>query len=125
MSTSRWRLRWTSRPARCWCTEAGEGAPKRLTRPARNRTGRGQLAHPMPSLPALAYPGGEGTPGMSLMRDMIIGHDVERLAFRFTMLDDGDTVQCQISDAAMDDLAGMKGTEASARQAQFLSLRET
>lgn len=62
---------------------------------------------------------------MPLTRDKIIGHDIERLAFRFTMLNDGETVDCQISDAAMDDLAGMKGTETSARQAQFLSLRET
>jgi hypothetical protein len=62
---------------------------------------------------------------MPLTRDKIIGHDLERLAFRFTMLNDGEVVQCQISDAAMDELAGMQGTESSARQAQFLSLRET
>ena len=62
---------------------------------------------------------------MPLMRDRIIGHDLERLAFRFTMLNDGEVVQCQISDAAMDELAGMQGTESSARQAQFLSLRGT
>ncbi|WP_369720674.1 MULTISPECIES: DUF1488 family protein [unclassified Bradyrhizobium] len=64
---------------------------------------------------------------MPLTRDRIIGHDLERLAFRFTMLSDGDgdIVQCQISDAAMDELAGMQGTESSARQAQFVSLRET
>jgi hypothetical protein len=62
---------------------------------------------------------------MPLMRDKIIGHDPERLAFRFTMLSEGDIVQCQISDAAMDELAGMQGTESSARHAQFLSLRET
>ena len=62
---------------------------------------------------------------MPLTRDKIIGHDLDRLAFRFTMLNDGDIVQCQISDAALDDLAGMKGTESSARQAQFLSLRDT
>ena len=62
---------------------------------------------------------------MPLMRDKIIGHDRERLAFRFTMLRDDEIVQCQISDAAMDELAGMQGTESSARQAQFLSLRET
>jgi len=41
------------------------------------------------------------------------------------MLNDGETVQCQISDAAMDELAGMKGTENTARVAQFLSLRDT
>ena len=62
---------------------------------------------------------------MPLTRDKIIGHDWERLAFRFTMLNGGEVVTCQISDAAMDELAGMQGTESSARQAQFLSLRET
>jgi hypothetical protein len=62
---------------------------------------------------------------MPLARDRIVGHDLERLAFRFTMMNDGDVVHCQISDAAMDELAGMQGTESSARQAQFLSLRET
>lgn len=62
---------------------------------------------------------------MPLARDRIIGHDLERLAFRFTMMNDGDVVHCQISDAAMDELAGMHGTESSARQAQFMSLRET
>jgi hypothetical protein len=62
---------------------------------------------------------------MPLARDKIIGHDLERLAFRFTMMNDRDVVHCQISDAAMDELAGMLGTESSARQAQFMSLRET
>ena len=61
---------------------------------------------------------------MPLMRDRIIGHDLERLAFRFTMLNDGEVVQCQISDAAMDELAGVKGTESLARQAQFTALRD-
>ena len=40
------------------------------------------------------------------------------------MLRDDVTVECQISDAAMDELAGVKGTESSARQAQFLALRD-
>ena len=62
---------------------------------------------------------------MPLTRDRIIGHDLERLAFRFTMTSEKEVVQCQISDAALDELAGMQGTESSARQAQFLSLRET
>ena len=52
---------------------------------------------------------------MPLTRGQIVGHDTERLAFRFTMLNDGETVQCQISDAAMDELAGMQGTENTAR----------
>jgi uncharacterized protein DUF1488 len=61
---------------------------------------------------------------MPLTRDRIIGHDNERLAFRFTMLNADDTVECQISDAAMDELAGTRGTESMARQAQFLALRD-
>jgi len=61
---------------------------------------------------------------MPLTRDRIIGHDNERLAFRFTMLNDTDTVECQISDAALDELGGVKGTESMARQAQFLALRD-
>jgi Protein of unknown function (DUF1488) len=61
---------------------------------------------------------------MPLTRDRIIGHDIERLAFRFTMLNGVDTVECQISDAAMDELGGTKGTESMARQAQFLALRD-
>ena len=61
---------------------------------------------------------------MPLTRDRIIGHDNERLAFRFTMLNAADTVECQISDAALDELAGTRGTESMARQAQFLALRD-
>ena len=61
---------------------------------------------------------------MPLTRDRIIGHDTERLAFRFTMLNAADTVECQISDAALDELEGVKGTESIARQAQFLALRD-
>lgn len=62
---------------------------------------------------------------MPLTRDKIVGHDAERMAFKFTMLNDGKIVQCQISDAALDELAGVKGAENSARQAQFLSQRDT
>jgi Protein of unknown function (DUF1488) len=61
---------------------------------------------------------------MALMRDEPIGHDPERLAFKFTMLNEGKVVPCQISDAAMDELGGTTGTGAEARHAQFLSLRE-
>ena len=61
---------------------------------------------------------------MPLTRDRMIGHDTERLAFRFTMLNGSDIVECQISDAAMDELGGTRGTESMARQAQFVALRE-
>ncbi|MEH2544429.1 hypothetical protein V1283_001074 [Bradyrhizobium sp. AZCC 2262] len=40
------------------------------------------------------------------------------------MLNAADTVECQISDAALDELGGVKGTESIARQAQFLALRD-
>jgi len=62
---------------------------------------------------------------MPLTRGEVVGHDTERLAFKFTMLNDSEVITCQISDAALDQLAGMEGTESSARQAQFLSLRDT
>ena len=61
---------------------------------------------------------------MPLIRGRIVGHDSERLAFKFTMQNGDETVECQISDAAMDELAGVKGTESIARQAQFLALRD-
>ena len=61
---------------------------------------------------------------MPLTRGRITGHDNERLAFKFTMLNGDETVECQISDAAMDELAGVKGTQSMARQAEFLDLRD-
>jgi hypothetical protein len=61
---------------------------------------------------------------MPLIRGRIVGYDSERLAFKFTMLNGDETVECQISDAAMDELAGVKGTESVARQAQFIALRD-
>lgn len=63
---------------------------------------------------------------MPLIRNKIVGYDDERLAFKFTMLnaDGGEAVECQISDAAMDELAGVKGTESIARQAQFVAFRD-
>lgn len=62
---------------------------------------------------------------MPLSSHEIVGHDPERLAFRFSMLNDDNVVQCQISDAALDELAGMTGTDSGARTAQFLLLRQT
>jgi len=40
------------------------------------------------------------------------------------MLNHGETVECQICDAAMEELAGTSGTDSMARQAQFLALRD-
>ena len=61
---------------------------------------------------------------MPLMPGEILRFDVDRMAFEFTMLDsEGETVRCQISAAAMDELAGRRGTPPDEREAQFLSLR--
>jgi hypothetical protein len=49
------------------------------------------------------------------------GYDEDRRAFRFSMLNGDEIVLCQISDAALDELAGMEG---SARIEQFLALKE-
>jgi len=46
------------------------------------------------------------------------------MAFGFTMQDGDQTVECQISDAAMDELAGTRGTPSIARQGQFVALRD-
>ena len=62
---------------------------------------------------------------MPLTRGQILGHDNERLAFTFTMMNDREIVPCQISDAAMDELAKAKGTPSIARQAQFVTHRDT
>ena len=61
---------------------------------------------------------------MPLKRGEIVGHDDERLAFGFVMLNGEDPVECRISDAAMDQLIGAKGTESLARQALFLTHRD-
>jgi hypothetical protein len=62
---------------------------------------------------------------MPLTRAKIGGYDSERMAFGFTMLNGDETVECQISDAAMDELAGTRGTPSIARQGQFVALRDT
>jgi len=62
---------------------------------------------------------------MPLTRSQVVGYDGERLAFKFTMLNADQTINCQISDAAMDELVGTKGSLYTVRQAQFLAHRET
>jgi hypothetical protein len=86
-------------------------------------------AHPAPQLIDINNPATHnafkptGIP-MPLTTGQIGGHDSERLAFAFTMMNGGETVPCQISDAAMDELAGVKGTPSMARQAQFVAHRD-
>jgi Protein of unknown function (DUF1488) len=62
---------------------------------------------------------------MPLTRGQIVGYDGERLAFKFTMLNGDEMINCQISDAAMDELVGTEGSLYTVRQAQFLAHRET
>jgi hypothetical protein len=61
---------------------------------------------------------------MPLTRGRPLGYDNERMAYEFTMINGDETVECQISGAAMDDLAGSKGTLPTDREAQFLLIRE-
>jgi hypothetical protein len=61
---------------------------------------------------------------MPLTRGRIGGYDSERMAFGFTMLDGDQEIECQISDAAMDELAGSRGTPSIARQGQFVARRD-
>jgi hypothetical protein len=62
---------------------------------------------------------------MPLTPGRIVGYDDERQAFRFTMLNGNETIFCQISDAAMDELARTRGSPPTVRQDQFLAHRET
>lgn len=61
---------------------------------------------------------------MPLTRDKIVGHDSERLAFTFLMLNGNVPIECRISEAAMDALAGERGRQTTVRQAQFLAHRD-
>src|SRR6202048_2400378 len=60
---------------------------------------------------------------MPLMRDQSLGYDATKMVFRFTMLNKGETVKCEISSAALDELAGGKGTANAAREDLFLRQR--
>ena len=63
---------------------------------------------------------------MPLERGRTIGYDASGMSFKFTMIDNvaNAVVECQISSAAMYQLAGgRKGTMPVEREAQFLHLR--
>ena len=62
---------------------------------------------------------------MPLTRGRILGYDNERMAFRFSMLDVGEEVECQISAAAIDELVGGPRGRYVDRETQFSQLRET
>jgi hypothetical protein len=62
---------------------------------------------------------------MALTRGRTVGHNASRMMFEFTMIDgEARVVGCEISSAAMDQLAGTKGTMSADRESQFLHLRD-
>ena len=61
---------------------------------------------------------------MPLQRGEILGYDFNRMVVEFTMLNQGNTVRCAISTAAMDDLEGKRDVKADQRVDQFVRLRD-
>jgi hypothetical protein len=61
---------------------------------------------------------------MTLQRGEVLGYDFNRMVVEFTMLNQGKTVKCAISTAAMDDLEGKHDVKTDARVDQFLRLRD-
>ena len=62
---------------------------------------------------------------MPLKRGNVVGYDLARMMFQFTMLTlDNSSVACEISSVAMDAMAGVRGTHRTEREAQFLRLRD-
>ena len=60
---------------------------------------------------------------MPLSSGQLVGYDDARRMFMFTMRNRDETVQCEISSSAVDDLAGGGSVGQDARKAQFLSVR--
>src|SRR5262245_40343940 len=54
----------------------------------------------------------------------VLGYDFNRMVVDFTMFNQGKTVRCAISTAAMDDLEGKHEVKADQRVDQFLRLRD-
>jgi hypothetical protein len=62
---------------------------------------------------------------MPLLRGSIVGYDAARMSFEFTMVTTGvEMVECSISSAALDHLAGQKGTVPAEREEQFRRFRD-
>jgi NAD(P)-dependent dehydrogenase (short-subunit alcohol dehydrogenase family) len=62
---------------------------------------------------------------MPLQRGEVLGYDFNRMVVDFTMFNQGKTVRCAISTAAMDDLEGKKhDVKADQRVDQFVRLRD-
>jgi hypothetical protein len=61
---------------------------------------------------------------MPLQRGEVLGYDFNRMVVDFTMLNQGKTVRCAISTAAMDDLEGKHDVKEDQRVDQFVRLRD-
>src|ERR1700730_8017538 len=63
---------------------------------------------------------------MPLTRGTIVGFDASRMTYKFTMMDGPHIIDCQISSAALDDLAGQRSKPPRFldRDAQFLEFRD-
>src|SRR5262245_22617239 len=61
---------------------------------------------------------------MPLQRGKVLGYDFNRMVVDFTMFNQGKTVRCAISTAAMDDLEGKHEVKADQRVDQFLRLHD-
>ena len=57
---------------------------------------------------------------MPLQRGEVLGYDFNRMVVDFTMFNQGKTVRCAISTAAMDDLEGKHDVRADQRVDQFV-----
>jgi hypothetical protein len=61
---------------------------------------------------------------MLLQRGEVLGYDFNRMVVEFTMFNQGKTVRCAVSTAAMDDLEGRRDVKADQRVDQFARLRD-
>ena len=61
---------------------------------------------------------------MPLKRGGIVGYDADRMSYKFTMMHQARIVDCEISSAALDDLANEKGVRPDERESQFKRLRD-
>ena len=61
---------------------------------------------------------------MPLTRGEIIGFNVERMVYKFTMMHGEKTVDCEISNIALNDLARWEDVQLPDRNAQFLAFRD-
>jgi uncharacterized protein DUF1488 len=61
---------------------------------------------------------------MPLQRGEVLGYDFDRMVVDFTMFNQGKTVRCAISTAAMDGLEDKHDVRANQRVDQFFRLRD-